>query len=404
MVSLRIALRYLISKKKYHAVNIISLVSMAGVAVAALALVCVLSVFNGFSDMTYSQLSQLNPDLKVIPDKGTVIEQCDSLTEALSMIPGVAAAMPVIQEQALALYDQKQVPVTLTGVTDGYAATTGIRAMIIDGSFSTDNEYSEPAAVLSASVAMSLEAFPNSISPLTIYVPRRIGHYNPAIPMAAFRTDSFAISGVYESYYSDENEASVTVALEYARQLLDMPDQASSIYITLAPDADSDAVMTAIKQMTQGKYRVLDRLNQTDTSLKMISIEKWVTFLMLAFILLIASFNVISTLSMLIIEKNSDTHILRAMGATTQMLRRIFMWQGWLITVIGGIAGTLTGCLLCLAQQKWGFIKLNGDASQLAITSYPVRLDIADVALVIMLVAVLGWVISVITSRMALRK
>ncbi len=403
MVSLRIALRYLISKKKYHAVNIISLVSMAGVAVATLALVCVLSVFNGFSDMTLNQISQLNPDIKISPIRGKIINRADSLASHLATIDGVQSAMTVIEEQALAVFNGKQVPVEVIGAPDTYAASTGVESLMLDGIFTLDNPVLGPAAALSASVAMSLEAFPNAIQPLYIYVPRRTVRYNPAIPMAAFRCDTFVIAGVYESYRSEEQEASVIVDLNIARQLFDMPDQASAIYLSVADNADETAVMKSIEQITAGKYVMQNRLQQADTSLKMISMEKWVTFLMLAFIWPKASFNVISTLSMLIIEKNNDIGILRAMGATGSLLRRIFIWQGWLVTAIGGIIGTIIGCILCLVQQQWGFIKLNSDAAQLAITSYPVRLDLTDVAIVLLLVIAVGYIISTLTSRIALR-
>lgn len=403
MVSLRIALRYLISKKKYHAVNIISVVSMAGVAVATLALVCVLSVFNGFSDMTLNQVSQLNPDIKVTPLRGKIINRADSLASRLATADRVQSAMTVIEEQALAVFNGRQVPVNVIGVPEDFTANIDIESLMLGGIFTLDHPTLGPAAALSASVAMSLEVYPNTVQPLYIYVPGRTIRYNPAIPMAAFRCDTFAIAGVYESYRSEEQEASVIVNLDIARQLFDMPDQASAIYLTLSDTADEAAVIKSIEQITDGRYKILNRLQQADTSLKMISIEKWVTFLMLAFILLIASFNVISTLSMLIIEKNNDIGILRAMGATRTMLRRIFMWQGWLVTAIGGLIGTIVGCTLCIAQQHWGFIKLNGDAAQLTITSYPVRLDLADVTIVLLLVIAVGYLISLLTSRIALR-
>lgn len=400
MVSLRIALRYLFSKKSNNAVNVISVISMAGVAVATAAIICVLSVFNGFSDLAYSHLSLIDPQLKVTPVRGKVIDQADSMAAALSAIPGVAMAVPTVTEQALAIYGERQIPVTIKGVPDSFHNLVDVENSLIDGQWTLhDHSTSTPCAVMSVGTAISLGARPSYDALLALYVPRRVGRISQANPMASFRSDSLWVSGVFEVTQSDYDNSLVFVPLDDARQLLDYTTQASAIEIKADSPSDIDRLHARLSSVLGPDYRVANRIEQQQNSFRMIKIEKWISFLMLAFILVIASFNVVSTLSMLIIEKRDNMATLRAMGATPGQISGIFFCEGWLISLVGGTVGIILGILLVLAQQWGGFIKLSANPDQLAVTEYPVRLAAGDIFSVLALIIVIGLIIGIIAAR-----
>ena len=404
MVTLRIALRYLFSKKSHSAVNVISIISMAGVAVATVAIVCVLSVFNGFSDLAMSRLSIIDPDLKVLPAQGKTISEADSLAIEMSQMGGIDTAVSTIEEQALAIVGPRQMAVRMMGVPEGFLRVSRIDKSVIDGEYRLSAPDSSHFAVLSVGTAVKLVAHPGSEKPLALDVPRRVGRINPSNPMAAFRTDSLGIAGVYELDETDKDASSVIVDLDVARALLDYPNsEASAIEVAVSKHADLNEVRATLSAKLGSSYKILDRLEQEEQSFRMIAIEKWITFIMLAFILLIASFNVISTLSMLMIEKRDNMATLRAMGARQGMIRGIFVWEGWLISIFGGIVGILLGVGLCLLQQCFGLIKLSGDASQLSVTEYPVRVSSPDLLVVMGLVVLTGLFISAVTARFAPR-
>lgn len=403
MLSLCIALRYLFSRKSHNAVNIISIISIAGVAVATMAIVCVLSVFNGFKEIAAGRLSLINPELKAVPEQGKVIAGADSLARMVTDMEDVALAVPTLSEQALASFRGTQLPVVLTGVTDRYREVVKIDSTIIDGEFILMDPYGYRAGALSVGAAITLGARPNPYEPVALFAPRRVGRINPASPIGAFRSDSVLVSGVWQIEQADIDEAGAIVSLETARDLFDYTDgEASAIEIALHPGTDTGAAKKEIAARLKG-WKILDRQEQQESSFRMIAIEKWITFLMLAFILVIASFNVVSTLSMLIIEKRADMATLRSLGAERGMTSRIFLWEGWLISMVGGLAGIVTGTALCLGQQKWGWLKLNGDPTQLTITAYPVAAEWSDIAIVFALVAVVGLLIGGIAAALARR-
>lgn len=398
MVALRIALRYLFSRKRHNAVNIISWISVAGVAVATAAIVCVLSVFNGFSSIAFSRLSAIDPDIKIIPASGKTFEGVHSLTRKLVALPQFAAVAPVIEERALAIYAGRQTPVTIKGVPDNYNEVTDIVGTVIDGEMlSRDGDY--PCAALSVGLAVGLNARPGYYDLLCLYVPRREGRINPANPMTAFLGDTLIVSAVYEVEQTDYDIDRAIVPLSTARSLLDYDDMATAIELKLAQGITVQQGMAAAAAVVGDAGIVQDRLMQQHESFRMISVEKWLTFLMLTFILVIASFNIISTMSMLIIEKKDNIATLRALGASPSMISRIFLWEGWLISLLGGISGIIIGVILCVAQQFGGFIKLGGDPSQLTITEYPVKLEGWDIVVVTLMVAAVGLLIGFVASR-----
>lgn len=410
MLSLRIALRYLFSKKSHQAVNIISYVSMAGIALASMAMVVVMSVFNGFSDFTEMTVSRLAPDIEVTPVKGKAFAGADALAVGLGELDGVADASPVITEKAFAIAGELQLPVIVKGVSP--AAAADLAGVVIDGLAlvgPVDNVeglegVGSEAAILSVGVANGLRSVPSVESAIKIYEPRRVGRINPSAPMRAFRVDSVFAAGVYRVDREEFDTDMIIISLDMARRLLSYDDQATAIEIRLAAGADLSAVKSAVAELAGPGFAAKDKTEQQEHAFRMIKIEKWVTLLMLTFILLIASFNILSTMSMLIVEKRGNMAIMTAMGATKRMVAGIFAVLSFAITAIGGAIGLVVGVLLALGQQIFGFIPLNAqDPTTMAITAYPVRVEAADIAVVALIVAVIGAATAAVIG-FALRK
>lgn len=393
MLSLRIALRYLLSRKSHGAVNIISAVSLAAIAVAAAAMVIVLSVFNGFTRLAESKLSAIDPDFLMVPVEGKAFGSVDSIAGAVSSIAGVAEAAPEITEQAFAVAGDKQMPVTIKGMTAGAIAHSGIGGIVIDGS----NMEGEGSALLSVGVAMGLNLRPSAaVETIAVFEPRRVGRINPANPMAAFRSTQVAGVGVYQVEQEEYDRDMIILTYDEAASLLNYDNEANGIAVWLTPGADAASVATQLRGIASDLgLAVKDRHQQQEQAFRMISIEKWITFLMLAFILVIASFNIISTLSMLIIEKEGNMLILSAMGATRRMQSGIFILQGWLIVIIGGLVGIILGTALVLLQQHFGLIKLGAaDMSVMSIQVYPVLLKYTDILVTFATIAAVALLIS----------
>ncbi|MBD5322433.1 MAG: ABC transporter permease [Bacteroides sp.] len=397
MLALRVALRYLFARKSHAAVNVISMISTAGIAVASLAMVCVLSVFNGFSDLAGERLSAIDPEIKVSRPYGAVIPDGDSLVNIIERIDGVAAVRRVLEQRALAISDGEQMPVRVRGIDASYADVSSLPSLVIDGEMIDAPE--SPYALLSIGVAISTGARPSPELPFVLTAPRRLGRINPAFPMAAFRSDTLYVSGVYQSNQGEYDEDLVYIPLASARTLFDYSTEVTSLDIAVTPGTDPADIVTAIERQLGDGYIVADRLRQQDASFRMIRIEKWITFLMLLFVLVMASFNILSTMSMLIIEKEDNMRILTALGASRSMLRRIFLYEGMLIAIIGGAIGILTGVILCLLQQHYGLISLGGDPTQLTITYYPCRPAIPDILLTVSVVLIIGYLSGLISSR-----
>ena len=400
-----IAFRYLVAHKSHSAVNIISIISMAGVAVATVAMVVVMSVFNGFTDLAEGRLGFVDPQLKILPVDGKFIDDADSLAEAVARVEGVAAAVPVVEDQALAMYHDRSMPVIVKGLPEGYDGTVvDIGCTVIDGVFGADDApdslgLTPCSAVVSVGVALQLGTRPSFYDPLTLFVPRRHGRYNPANPAAAFLSDTTIVSGITEVDQAEYDGNYIYIPLSVARDLLDLYTEGSAVEIALSPGVNQDKIQECVVKAVGPRYRVLDRRHQQEQAFRMINIEKWVTLLMLAFILVIASFNIISTLSMIIIEKTGSIAVMRAMGASRTMLKQVFMIQGWLVSLIGGVAGVLIGLALSLAQQYGEFIKIGGDPANLAVSTYPVRVAPVDLLVILAIVAVIGLVTGLISAR-----
>ena len=400
---LKIAWRYLVSKKGHQAVNIISIVAVCGVVVATAALICVLSVFNGFRGLIMGKLAMLDPQVAITATMGKTINDADSVIDVVNNIPGVERAVPVILDQALAIYAQYQMPVRLKGVPDNYNTMNDIDSVIVDGEWKLRDQVSR-YIVVGAGPAVRLMVRPESLGMVYLYAPQRQGHVNIANPMGAFRQDSLFVSGIFQLQQNSYDADLIYVPLDVAQELFDYETEATQIEVKLDSGANEQQVMHAIGKLLGSSYQVQNRLMQQREAYRLVNIEKWMAFLLLAFILVIATFNVISTLSLLIIEKDDSIATLRALGANDRQISRIFVLQGWLITLAGAITGVVIGLILCLCQQQFGWLRLSGDPANMIINAYPVEVQWTDVIITLALVAAVGLLTSMVTALIMRRR
>ena len=400
---LHIALRYLRSKKSHSAVNIISIVSVCGVIVATAAIVCVLSVFNGFSKLIHSKLSMLDADIAITATLGKTIADADSVAAVARGVAGVEMALPVVEDNALAMFFNYQMPVTLKGVPEGYDSLTNIRSTIIDGKYLLDDGISQ-YSVIAIGPALTLNVRPDYLKMVSLYAPRRRGNINLANPATALRSDSVFVSGVFQIEQNKYDRNTMFVSIEMARRLFDYTTQATAVELRLAPGANEPAVMAALTVALGEQYTVKNRLMQQAEAFRMVNIEKWVTFLLLGFILVIATFNVIGALSLLIIEQSDSIDPFRNLGASNKLIIRIFVMEGWVISLIGAVLGIALGLLLCLLQEHFGLIEMQGNAATLIITAYPVAVQWTDVLVVLALSVAVGALTSLVTKLIMRRK
>lgn len=398
MLALRIALRYLLSKKSHSAVNVISAISVAGVAVATAAIVVVLSVFNGFDSIARRQFSRIDPDLLVTPAAAKVIADSDSLAAALEAMPSVAVAAPVLSERALIVEGGNQTAIVVDGISPEYRRAVSLDSVVSDGLI---RDSLPGLDVYPAALSIGVAAVVNVNAPVIhIYTPRRSGRINPANPAASFSEIAVAPTAIIRTERMEYDADHVAVPIAAARSLLGYyGSEATAVAVALKPGSDAEAEAGKLAQALGPDYRVDTRERQQKEGFRMIAIEKWVTFMMLVFILVIATFNIISTLSLMVIEKRDNMATLRFLGATHRLVRRIFMLQGCLIMLAGGLVGIILGVALALAQQWGGFITLGGDMTAgLALHSYPVEVHALDI---VILAAVIGLVAAA-TSQITL--
>ncbi len=422
MLSLRIALRYLLSHKSHGAVNVISAVAIAGVAVAAAAMIIVLSVFNGFTQLVEKKTSSFNPPLLVLPVAAHTIANADSLADALATTPGVALAAPLIDEQAFAISAHGQMPVNIRALPPRAIAASGLPSILLVSAPASGPAEAAPAqeataapasaaseaAFLSVGAALTLNAHPADT--IGLFEPRRLGRVNPANPMKAFRGAQLRVQGVYQVEQEEQDRDMLVVPLSVARRLLDYTTEATGIAIYLTSDSPSLLASTrsALADRLPAGYRVADRIEQEADAHRMIALEKWITFLMLLFILAISSFNIISTLSLMVVEKQANMAVFSAIGAPNRLIRAIFANQGWLITLLGGIVGLLIGSLITLGQQTFGWVKIQAsNPAVMAIDYYPVHLQATDILIILAAILLTATIISAVAStlpRSSMRK
>lgn len=404
--SLKIALRYLVSKKSHGAVNVISAISVAGVAVATAAIIIVLSVFNGFSDLARSQFSAIDPDILITPLDGKTIAGADSLAAALAARDDVAAAVPTLTDRGLLVADATQLGVIFKGVPADYERVIDLSGAIESGVNVREDFLREGDAVadMAIGVAARLDLMPGT-GRAELYVPRRLGRINPANPAGAFFSQGLVLRDVIAINQMEFDADHIFIPLDDARELLAYYDgEASAIELRAAPGVAPEALARSLrKSFPETTYTVATRSMQHAEAFRMIAVEKWVTFAMLIFILVIAAFNIISTLSLMVIEKRDNMATLRFIGASRRAIRSVFMWMGALITLAGGAIGLALGVALSLVQQIGGFIHLAGDPSKLAVTVYPVAVRLSDIFAVLGIIIIMSLITSAVT-RLFTRK
>lgn len=384
-----IARRYLFSKKSHNIVNVISGISVCGIAVATAAMICVLSIFNGFGGLVEGMFSAFDPDLKITVKEGKVFDyHTDKFNEALQL-PGIQLISETLQETALFMFDENQVPVTMKGVSEEFRLMADMDALLIHGSFNLREDVVD-YATLGSGLAMTLGARPGFIDPIEIYVPKRDVRVNLANPAAAFTRGYVQIGGVFSLNSAEYDEQMAIVPIQLARTLFGYEREVTSLDIKLDANVSASKTKRDIMRIIGDEFIVEDRYEQQKESYRMMQIEKWVTFLIMVFILLIAVFNLVGSLSMLIVEKEGDIKILRSLGAPRTLITRIFLYEGWLISFIGITVGIVSGLVLCLLQQYFGLLRLSDTPGAYIIDAYPVIVNIWDVVITFLVVSIIA--------------
>jgi len=372
-LSLYIAKRYLFAKKSRNAINIISAVSVAGVMVGTMALVIILSVFNGLEKMVTGIFSTFDPDVKITTIRGKVFVPDSTTLVLLKGVNGVESFAMTLEENALLRYGERQFIGTLRGVDDNYPKMTGLNKAMWDGEFRLYDEKGNPSAVIGLGVANTLGIRLNFITQLAIYMPDRKGSISNL--ETAFNRKFLYPSGIFDIEQEFDSKY-LFVPIGLVRDLLDYTNEISAIEIKLLPGTDMKRAASDIRQLFGEDFLVQDQFEQQELFYKVMKSEKLAIFMILTFILIIASFNIIGSLTMLIIEKEKDIKILRSLGASDQLIKKIFIYEGWMISVIGAFAGLIAGFFICWIQQKFGLIRF--DSESLVIDAYPVVIKLTD--------------------------
>lgn len=387
-----IARRYLFSKKKTHVINVISIISVSGVAVATTALVIVMSVFNGFQDLVAGFFTNFDPQLKVVPVKGKTVPADDPILTQIRQLPQVEVATETLQDMALAVYNGRQAMVNVKGVDDNFADLTHITEILYgDGQFelhTANLDFGTPGIRL----AQTLGTGARWNGYLKIYAPRREGQLDMSNPQDGFVVDSLLSDGmVFSVNQSKYDKDYIITSLGFARRLFSQQGCVSALELRLKPGSDFDAVKSKMQDIAGAKYKVEDRYEQQADTFKIMQIEKLMAYLFLTFILVVACFNIIGSLSMLIIDKKDDVATLRNLGASDKDITHIFLFEGRMIAVIGAVVGILAGLLLCLLQQQFGLVRMGGADGSYVVNAYPVSVHYTDVLLIFVTVIVAGW-------------
>ena len=389
-----IARRYLFSKKSHNAINVISGVSVCGVAFATLAMVCTLSVFNGFQDLVQIMFTAFDPELKITSVTGKVFDADDERIKGVQEMPEVEIFSKSLEDNAMVQYKGRQAMVIIKGVEDNFNQLTAIDSILYGrGELKLRDEvasYAIPGIELVSVLGTGIRF----LDPLEVYAPKRGVKLNVANPSSGLRMDYLHSSGltfaVNQQKYDDSY---ILTSLDFARNLFQYDTEVSSIELKLHPNADVDVVKKKISKFLGDDFLVQDRYEQQMDTYRIMEVEKLISYLFLSFILLIACFNVIGSLSMLIIDKRDDVITLRNLGADNQLIFRIFLFEGCLISFIGALVGVCGGLMLCLLQQEFGFLSLgSGDsAGAFVVDAYPVSVHFCDVMLVTITVLVVGF-------------
>ena len=396
--SVYIAKRYLFSGKKMHAINIISGISMLGVLIGSAALIIILSVFNGFEKVILSLYSNFTPEIKIETRRGKTFDPNIPYFNALHRDARIISYTQVLEEKVLVRYGDKPFLGTIKGVSDDFLKNKQLDSTVSNGSFTlkTDKQmFAVVGSTIQGNLGINVH---DNLTPLQIYSPRR-GIISSANPLDEFVVRSINVSGVFA--IQQEFDDILVTPIEFARDLLDQPKEVSSIELTYKRGTNLTSVQQDIEQAVGTKFIVKNRKEQNTELYKTLNYERWSIFMILTFVLIIAIFNIIGSLTMLVIDKRQDIAILSGLGANKQTIQGIFFFEGMMISLIGCVAGILLGLVFCLLQQHYGWIKMGAQMS--VIDAYPIDLDIVDFGLVFLTVGAISVVASGISARLSIK-
>ena len=400
-LSFTIAKRYLLGKKSHNIINIISMVSVSGVMIGSMALIIVLSVFNGFGDLVISLYDTFDPDIKITVHEGKTFSASAINLEEIKKTEGIKFVSLSLEENALVKCNDRQFIATVKGVDDEFLKVSSIEKKIIDGNALLHDE-GKNFAIVGSGVAYALSLnLQAALSPLSVFVPDKNAG-NILTPEEAFKNLLISAGGVF-SVQQDFDSKYILVPISFMHELLDEPEKISSIEIALNKNSDEGEVKQKLISILGKNYDVKTRLEQHELLYKILKSEKWAVFLILSFIMIIGIFNILGTLTMLVIEKKHDIQTLKNMGASLKLVQNIFLIEGILITVVGIISGIVLGWLICFVQQRFGIVKL-GNADAFVVDAYPVSLEVMDFVYVFCTVFFIGAIASWITSNRLVKR
>ena len=397
-----IAKRYLVSKKSHNLINVISLISIIGLSVGTMALIVVLSVFNGFEDVIKSMYNTFNPDFVITPKTGKTIDYATFPSDELSGLTGIKGITEVVEEDALFRYGEKQHIAKLKGVSDNFAEMIPLDTLMTNGSFVL-KEGNTNFAVVGAGIAWYLDIYPSNISKLlSVYVPKR-GNSSSFNFSNAFNNEVLHPAGVF-SVQQEFDEKYVIVPIEFAKELLNYDSEITSLEVRITKNADEKSIQNNISKIIGNDFHVLNRAEQNKSLFNLLKSEKLAIFFILLFILILLSFNMIGSLSILILEKNKDVEILSFLGANQKTVKKIFISEGLLISIIGTILGLMLGLILILLQDNFGLLQLGGSEGAFIISAYPVKLQVNDFIIVFFTVMAIGLLATIYPVLYLVRK
>lgn len=386
-----VARRYLFSRKRISAINLVSAISVVGVAFGTAALLCTLSVFNGFHDLIGSLYTAFDPEVKIVAAKGKSFAADDPALEAVRRLPEVEAASASYTDNALILFRGNPQVITLKGVDEHFERVTGIRSIL----YPENGTYQLESAGLSYGIpGIGLASMMGSVDygSIQICAPTRGERINLANPAASFNAEDLYSSGVcFAVSQKQYDEAYMIAPLAFAQRLFEHEGTLTSLELKLKPSADPEQALRRIRQTLGSGFKALNRAEQQEDTFNVMNIEKTMAYFFLTFILLVACFNIVGTVSMLMIDKRADVVTLRSLGADEGLIFRIFLCEGSMISFLGAVAGTLLGLLICYLQQTFGLLSLGGSSGNFIIDAYPVSIHPFDVVIVFFTVLIVGF-------------
>ncbi len=388
---LHIAKRYIISKKSHNSINIISGISVLGVTIATAAMVCILSVFNGFEDMVADLFTAFDPELKVQPAEGKYVSADDPVLKKMRANEAVGLCVDVVEDKALIVTNNFQQMVTIKGVDDSFLKKTDFKDILLgDGELKLHDEANE-YGVLGVNVLTSLGLTIDFPDTLDVYAPKKGEHISLTNPLNDFNCGQLLSPSVaFMVMQAKYDNSYVLTSIDFARNLFEKDSLLTGIELSLNPSADVDKVKNDLEKMADGRFKVVDRYEQQADIFKIMEVEKLVSYIFLTFIILIACFNIISSLSMLIIDKREDIKTLHNLGASNKEISRIFLFEGWLISIVGAVVGIIVGVVLCLIQEHFGVLKFGDSAGNYITDVYPVSMQLTDIVIIFITVVVVG--------------